>query len=132
MKAIFINAAEQKVEAVEIEKGNQAIYDKLGYGTELMELVCVLEHEDGLMIDEEGLFEGHAEKENGDPFGFKFDASREAGKFLTYFQISGNGLIIGCDEEGESRDRQTHIDEIRRRVIWTPTEYMRRYKEQFI
>jgi hypothetical protein len=116
MKAIFINAAEQKIESIEIENTNDAIYKTLGYGTNLMEQVLIFENQDVLMVDEEGMFDGHNEMSDGSRFGFLFVVPYSVP--LYHWPIHGNGLIFNCDDDGESVDVKSSIEEIKSMVTF--------------
>jgi uncharacterized Fe-S cluster-containing protein len=133
MKAIFINARERKVEEITLEKGIENIYKVIGYGCELFTVPSILDNQDGLFIDDEGVFEGHShDDESDESFGFAWDVSPEAGTFDKYFPICGNGVLIGCDDEGESVDVKTTLEEVKKRVKFVPSHVIEQYKNQFI
>lgn len=130
MKVIFINAKNQRVEFVNLNNGNQAIYDKIGYGCELMELVSVEANNDGLFCDDEGVFEGHS-SEDDQHFGFMWCVSNIKGTFQKYFLICGNALLIGCDENGTSQDTLTPLKEAEKRTMFLSSKTIRDYKSKF-
>lgn len=130
MKAIFINAKDQSIEQIELQSGNQAMYDKIGFGCTLVELVSNEFNDDGLFCDEEGVFEGHS-ADRGNHFGFLWCISKAKGTFQRYFLICGNAIVIGCDEEGESQDCKTPINEVKKRVLFLPSKAVQDYKLKF-
>lgn len=130
MKVVFINAKDQLVEMANLDKGNHAIYDKIGYGCNLMELVSIEANNDGLFCDDEGVFEGHSV--DGDQhFGFMWCVSKVKGTFQKYFLICGNALIIGCDENGASKDSNTSLKEVEKRVMFLSSKQIMDYKNKF-
>lgn len=130
MKAIFINAKEQHIDQIELQAGNQAMYNKIGFGCALVELVSNEFNNDGLFCDEEGVFDGHS-ADGDNHFGFLWCISKVKGTFQRYFLICGNAIVIGCDEEGESQDCKTPINEVKKRVLFLPSKAVQDYKLKF-
>jgi hypothetical protein len=86
MRAVFVNAAEKRLEDIEIEKGLQPLYDMIG--CDLVDLVHL--GDDDLFVDDEGLLKARPES----PFFRIGDVT-----------LAGNGVIVGCDSKtGESCD----------------------------
>ena len=80
MKALFINASEHSVAAIEIENDLHAMYDKIG-----CRLVELVEYRDELIVcDEESRLK-----------------QWEHGFALGDWRICGNALILGEDEDGD-------------------------------
>ena len=80
MNAIFINAGERSITAIELENNLQAMYDIIG-----CRLIHVVEYRDELIVcDEEARLK---------PLGHGFE--------LADWKICGNALILGEDEEGD-------------------------------
>jgi hypothetical protein len=100
MKAILIDVENREVKMVEVEKGIHAIYEKINCDCFT---VVSLENEDAIFIDDEGLLK-----------------LSETSKFFFiegYHQpLAGNGLILGTDEEGESVDAKSSLEDIKNRV----------------
>lgn len=69
IKAVIIDPYEMAIKETEIDNKLEAYYEAIGYGCELIEVFNIDNFTD-LIIDEEGLFEGHAEDDNGDKKGF--------------------------------------------------------------
>lgn len=130
MKAILINAREQTVQYIDLPKGNQAMYDRIGYGCTLVELVSVEPNNDGLFCDDEGVFEGHSEDSNHH-FGFLWCISKIKGTFQQYFLICGNALIVGCDESGTSVDSSSSLKDVEKRVMFLSSTTINAYKKNF-
>lgn len=130
MKAIFINAKDQMVKHIDLPKGTQAMYDKIGFGCTLVELVSVEANNDGLFCDDEGVFEGHSEDGNRH-FGFMWCTSRILGTFQSHFLICGNALIIGCDKNGKSIDASSSLKEVEKRIMFLSPGIIKTYKSNF-
>ena len=103
MKAILINPKLQTINEINYSGDYKDIY-KL---TECSTFTCVYPfnlNEDTIYLDDEGLL-----KPSNYCFTFKYDNG--------YVQpLMGNALVLGADDEGESKDVETSIDEIKRRV----------------
>lgn len=118
IRAILINAKDQTIERTKLAKGNEAIYERIGFGCTVVELVSIEANSDGLFCDDEGVFAGHS-TDDENHFGFLWCVSKVKGTFQKYFLICGNGLLIGCDEKGESKNSVTHLNEVVKRTICT-------------
>lgn len=130
MKAIFINAKDQIVKQIDLSNGNQAMYDRIGFGCTLVELVSVEANNDGLFCDDEGVFDGHSS--NGENhFGFMWCRSKIHGTFQSYFLICGNALIIGCDKHGKSIDALSSLKEVEKRIMFLSSASIISYKGNF-
>lgn len=98
MKAILINPFDQTVTEVEYSGDYRDIY-------KLIDAQCFdvarLPHRDGIFVDDEGLL-------NGTTHFFQHEDYPNP--------LAGKGLIIGCDEEGESVDCKTTLNEVKAKV----------------
>jgi len=103
MKAIFINANEQKVEAVNVENELHAIYKQLG--CDMIQCIDLGENHT-LVCDEEGRLKEQA-------WGFKL-----AGPTV----IAGNALIVGTSEDGDFTDCQAPLCLFSRNVEFVDLE----------
>jgi hypothetical protein len=103
MKALFINVKEQSVTEVFINDWTE-IKKFIGNGCETFAIPFVFENNDGLYIDDEGLLQ---EKMIGC---FMLSQYRQP--------LVGNAIILGCDEEGETKDARTTKEEIERTIAW--------------
>lgn len=99
MKAILIDVVNKEVKEIEIGKGIDEMYKFLN--CDCFTVASYLPNEDAIFVDDEGLMKGTDE-------------------FFTYQEahqpFAGNGLIMGCDEDGESVDCKISLDEVKSRV----------------
>ena len=101
MKALLIDSKNRVVKQIEI--GEHFTEISKAIDCDVFSCPHVLENEDTLYCDDEGLLKG---PENF----FLLDSYPQP--------IAGNGLILGCDEEGESIDAKTSIFELSNRVTF--------------
>ena len=102
-KAIFINADTREITEVGFNGSVlQETYKLIGNDCSLVQTGAYFTGNDSLMVDEEGYF-----KEGLDGFYI-----HDKGFFY------GNAVVWGCDEEGESADCKTSIQEIKANIIW--------------
>ena len=99
MKAILIDSINKEVKEIEIGKGIDQMYEflKCQYFT----IGSYLDKQDAIFVDDEGLMNGT------DQF-FTFEGAHQP--------FAGNGLIMGCDDEGESEDCKIDITEVTKKV----------------
>jgi len=104
MKCIKIDVVSRTVYEVEIEGGLQSMYDAMGLECEMIEkgfylpIVSAVEsksHMDTCFVDEESLI---------------------AAKGNVYGPFFNNGLIVGCDSEGESQSHRQIFETIKNAV----------------
>ena len=98
MKAILIDATKQTITEVQYDGDIDTIYKLCGYDCFTC---CDIGHGDAIYVDDEGLFkQPHSFFLHGD-----------------YPQpLAGNGLILGCDQWGESIAPTTTLTEVRAKV----------------
>jgi hypothetical protein len=100
MKAILIDVEKREVKIVDVEKGIDAIYAQIKCDCFT---VVTLENEDAIFVDDEGLL--------------KLDENSKFFFIEGYHQpLAGNGLILGTNEEGESVDVKSDLQDIKNRV----------------
>ncbi len=99
MKAILIDSINKEVKEVEIGKGIDEMYKFLQ--CECFTVASYLDKEDAIFVDDEGLM-------NGTDVFFTFEGAHQP--------FAGNGLIMGCDDMGESVDCKVDIDEVKNKV----------------
>jgi hypothetical protein len=105
MKAVLINPKLRKIKEIEYS-GDYKDISKL---TECNIFTCVYPFnncEDTIYLDDEGLL-----KSSNYCFTFRCDDGRNQ-------PLMGNALIIGTDEEGDSKDIETSLDEIKNRIVF--------------
>jgi len=106
MKAYKINAVDRKVETIEINSWRD-ISPAIGGECESFEAPVTLENNDTFYVDEEALYhscEGGWKLEN------------------FAFPILGNAVIQGTNDEGESIEPLSTIEEIEAKIIWVSKE----------
>lgn len=99
MKALLIDSKNRMVKQIEIGEDFTEISKAIG--CDVFAAPHILKNNDTMYVDDEGLLK--------DPQHF----------FLldTYPQpIAGNGLILGCDHEGDSIDAKTSLTELADRI----------------
>jgi len=87
MKAILIDSINREVKEVEIGKGIDEMYKFLQ--CECFTIASYLDKQDAIFVDDEGLM-------NGTDSFFTYEGAHQP--------FAGNGLIMGCDDMGESED----------------------------
>ena len=101
MKAILINPFEQSVTEVEYSGDFRDIY-------KLIDAQCFdcarISRMDGIFVDDEGLLNA--------PTHF-FEHSEYPSP------LAGKGLIVGCDNRGESQSCQTTVEEVKAKVTFS-------------
>jgi hypothetical protein len=108
MKCIKIDVVSRTVYEVEIEGGLQSMYDAMGLECEMIEkgfylpIVSAVEsksHMDTCFVDEESLIKG--------------DGYVKGNVYGPFFN---NGLIVGCDSEGESQSHRQIFETIKNAI----------------
>ena len=111
MKAYLINPFAQTVTEVEYSGDYNQIYQFLN--CDLFTVVEINEFGDSVFIDDEGLI-------NGKPQEF----------FLVngYPQpLAGMGLVLGCNQEGESTEPSITLEQLKAQVDWIPNHLLRAF-----
>lgn len=102
-KAIIIDPFTRSVTQTELDGSLDDIYQKIGNGCELFEMIHVDAFTD-LYVDEEGLLSGHA-SEGEEKFGF----------MLTMWNrpIWGRAIVVGRDMKGQNKSTNLSPDGVR-------------------
>lgn len=117
MKCIKIDVVSRTVYEIEIEGGLQSMYDAMGLECEMIEkgfylpIVSAVEsksHMDTCFVDEESLIKGDGYVKGA----FSFQAA----KGNVYGPFFNNGLIVGCDRDGESQSHRQIFETIKNAV----------------
>ena len=103
MKAIKIDVVKRDVYYIEMEKDYHRIYDAIGNGCTLFCCPVEFDNSDALYSDDEGLL--HEELEG---FFWMNDWT---------IPLVGNAIILGTDDEGDSTDVRSTIEEIKSKII---------------
>lgn len=99
MKAILIDSKNREVKQIEIGKGIDEMYKVLE--CECFTIATYLPKEDAIFVDDEGLM-------NGTDMFFTYEGAHQP--------FAGNGLIMGCDDMGESEDCKVDLTEVKNKV----------------
>lgn len=117
-KALFIDAKSQTISEVKIGRGLQDVYTMIGGECQLVETAFYGKDGDWCVVDEEGLFHSH---ETG------FAVMGDDGEMLNVFV--GSGVMMGADEEGDTVDVKTTVEELSKRIQWVDKSMVNRIKE---
>ena len=110
MKAIKIDVETQQVYPVELPKGLKALYEAIGNSCRCVDRVTVPDKQDDIWLHDEALF---------------LEPQPEKFIFGDYAQpFSGNAIICGYNDEGDSTDVNSTLDEVRRRVRFIGNVYV--------
>ena len=99
MKAILIDTKNREVKEVEIGTSIEDIYKHIG--CQYFTIATYLNEGDAIFVDDEGLM-------NGTQTFFTYKGAHQP--------FAGNGMIIGSNEDGESVECKTDIDEVKNSV----------------
>ena len=103
MKAILINVKTQEVKEVEHDDTLQNIYDLID--CRAFDLVRV-DDVNSIFVDDEGILK--------DNLYFEYPSSNGI------FQLAGNGLILGVDDEGNSISPTLTVEDVKSKVNFLP------------
>lgn len=109
-KSIFINAETREVVSVDLQNQLRETYTMIG--CDLVQTALYLEGNDALVVDEEGLFK-----------------DGKCGFIIEDTFVYGNGMIWGCDDEGESADCKTDLSYVLSKIIWVDREKANRMRD---
>lgn len=101
-KAIVIDAVKREVRMEEFEKERGLVFMQECVGG-LIERGHTLDNNDDIYVNEEGLF-------LCPEYGFDFDAAHQP--------FCGSGVIVGCNEKGESIDPASTVEEILNSIVF--------------
>ena len=100
MRAILINPIDHTVTEVEHNGDYRQIYEFID--ARLFDVARINEHGDGIYVDDEGLFN-----------------SVDLFHLQGYPEpLAGKGLVLGCDEEGNSTAPTVTADWVRENITW--------------
>lgn len=100
MKALLIDSHTRTISVIQINDWRE-IAPAIGHWCNYFECPLILPNEDTLYVDDEGLFHPYC-------FGFCIDGLDTP--------VMGNGILLGCDDRGESIDVQTSLEELQARI----------------
>jgi hypothetical protein len=115
-KVIKIDVVTKSVYHVELGNDYKEIYGQIGNGCTTFCSPLNFENEDFMFADDEALLR---------------DSDIVGGFYMTHWNtpIIGNALIIGSDEEGNSVDSKTTIQEIQSQIKFIDAEECKKYAD---
>ena len=115
MKALKINSTERTVVDIEINDWRE-IAPAIGNNCNTFECPIILDNNDSVYVDEEGLYhEIHG--------GFMINGFGHV--------IVGNGIVEGADENGESCDVKTTKEELQSMIVWLDKDVCIKWTSKF-
>jgi hypothetical protein len=99
MKAIKIDAVKRQVIEVDITSDYNDINKQIG--SQIFTIAHSLKKRDTIMVDDEGLF-------NSENIFFVYNGAHQP--------FAGNGLIVGCNSNGDTVDCKIDINEVKQNV----------------
>ena len=107
MKAYLINSATKTIEQIDYSGDYHDIYKLCDY--DIFTVVTLTGDNDGVFVDDEGLFK---EKQTF------FYVTHENGDLSQYVMLAGHGLVLGCNDDGDSCEPKMTIEQLRSRIHW--------------
>ena len=114
MKAIKINVEEKKLEYVELTDDYKDIYKNIGNGCSTFEVPVRLENDDSIFTDEEICL-----RQDDIKGGFIMENWR--------YPLLNNGIILGIDDEGDSVDCLSKIEDLEKKIIFVPVDACKKW-----
>ena len=110
-RILLIDATAREVREVYVQEGLQGWYNAIG--CDLVTVVTYIgDQGDSLLVDDEGLLK----------------SPKHFFLFGDYVQpLAGNGIIVGCDDEGETIDAKSSVEDIRGMVRFMDEAQVMRY-----
>lgn len=115
-KAILINSEKKTLSYIQLSDDNNDIYKAIGNNCCLFCIPVQFENMDSLFADDESLL-----RHNDIKGGFIMDDWSTP--------IVGNAVIIGTDDEGDSIDCKTTIDDIKGKIRFFSADTCKQYAE---
>jgi len=112
MRAIVIDSTNKNVCEVDITADFRDIYPLIGNGCTTFACPVQLENGDAMYADDEGLY------------------NQIEGGFMMRgwsYPIVGNAVLLNVDEEGESIDALSDIEDLKSRIVWISKEDAQRW-----
>ena len=102
-KGIKINSELQTLEYVLLGNDYKEIYPIIGEKCSMFACPITFDNEDTMYVDDEGMYQGYTK-------GFMMDNWQ--------YPIFGNALILGADEEGDSIDAKSSIEDFKGELVF--------------
>jgi len=106
MRAILIDPSDQTIKEVEYDGDFRTIHDLIAAPSRMFEVVGGIPHHD-CYVDEEGLL-----YHGGNPHGYFNLPNSEQQAY------AGKGLVLKCDDEGETIGATVSLAEVQELVRW--------------
>jgi len=116
-KAIKINVETKKLEYITLGDDYKEIYGAIGNGCDTFCVPINFENNDGMFADDESLL-----RENDIKGGFIMDD--------WHSPIVGNAIILGTDDEGNSVDCLTKIEDIESQITFIDMEVCKMWRDK--
>jgi len=117
MKALFLNITAQTITQIELSENYKDISKAIGNDCHTFSCPIEFDNRDTMYCDDEGLLkEVHG--------GIRMEDWA--------YPISGNIVILGTDDEGNSIDAQTTIEELTPLITWVGKEEMEMWQSRLV
>lgn len=114
MKAFKIDSGAKTITEIQIDNWRE-IKTHIGNGCGLFAVPVTFENNDGIYVDDEGVYH-------------EFQGGFIMEDWI--YPLIGNGVILGCDEEGESQDAQTSLEWLQENIKFVSKEEAMVQKEK--
>ena len=118
-KALLIDVTSKTITQFDLSSEYGSIYRAIGNGCELFCCPIEFDNGDGLYADDEILLRRHDIK----------------GGFMLpnwNYPICNNALVVGCDEEGDTCDCKTDVNDLLNEIIFIDEEMAKDYRDKAI
>jgi hypothetical protein len=102
-KGIKINAEKRTLEYVTLGDDYKEIYPIISDKCTMFACPIIFDNQDTMYLDDEGMFQGYT-------YGFKMDDWD--------YSVFGNALILGSDDEGDSVDAKSTIEDFKGKIYF--------------
>ena len=109
MRAILIDPFAKEITEVDYDGDYKKIYELIDCTT--FDVVNVPSGNDGIYVDDEGLYAPEGDK---NWFTYRYNAH----EMHQNIPLVNRGLVIGCDENGDSVDCDSTVDSIKASIKW--------------
>ena len=125
MRAILIDPKHKQIMQIDYNGDYKTIYEHLSFTNSFgnshkvraFDIVRIPVGNDGIYVDDEGLY---APNEDKHWFTYRYNAHEMHQNFIfpKNIPLVNRGLIIGCDENGDSVDCDSTVDLIKSQITW--------------
>ena len=113
MRAILIDPKHKQIMQIDYNGDYKTIYEHLSnsHKVRAFDIVRIPVGSDGIYVDDEGLYVPNEDKHW---FTYRYNAH----EMHQNIPLVNRGLIIGCDENGDSVDCDSTVDSIKSQITW--------------